>query len=304
VGELYLAGECLSGGYISRDDLTQSAFLPDPFFPGERMYRTGDLGRLRLDGSYDFLGRRDAQVKLNGQRVELEEINGAFVSQGCALQAATVPVHREDGSMELVAYYVPAPGDLSDQELRCKLGQVLPTYMIPSRMISMEALPSTPTGKIDLRALKEMTRSGEENVPQAPSSDPAPSEEEASPGSLEWILQLWRRVLNRQDVAADRSFFDQGGTSLAALSVLSFYNNTHLTLSLAQFYNAPTAAAQAELFSAQGQHTPVPDAAPIALSTVITPMSEYGRDVRLLLLRPHHCRIQQPNLAHPGLTRG
>ena len=289
VGELYLAGEGLAEGYISRPDLTESAFLPDPFFPGERMYRTGDVGRLRLDGSYDFLGRRDAQVKLNGQRVELNEINGAFVAQGCALQAATVPVRREDGSMEIFTYYTPVPDRLEDPKIREKLGEVLPSYMIPSHMIPMETLPSTPTGKIDLRALGELARSGEApevaDKPESPAESapaaPVASKEEA-PGSLEWILALWRRVLKCQDVAADRSFFDQGGTSLAALSVLSYYHNSRLTLSLAQFYDHPTAAAQSELFRPQAPAAPEM-AAPIEIPTAIPSLEEYPRTVPALV---------------------
>ena len=260
VGDLYLAGECVSVGYVNRPDLTQASYLPDPFFPGQRMYRTGDLGRLRLDGSYDFYGRRDAQVKLNGQRVELDEINGAFVSQRCALQAATVSVRRDDGSMELFTYYIPASDHPSDSEIRRRLSQVLPAYMLPSRMIPLDTMPSTPTGKINLRGLREMAESGGEKLPEtfhaAPANRPAAPKAaspapvtEAPVGSVDWILSLWRRVLNRSDVAADRSFFEQGGTSLAALSILSYYNNKKLTLSLAQFYDNPTAQTQAALFS-------------------------------------------------------
>ena len=278
VGELYLAGECVSEGYISRPDLNEASYRPDPFFPGERMYRTGDLGRLRLDGSYDFMGRRDAQVKLNGQRVELDEINGAFVSQGCALQAATVPVHHEDGSMELFTYYIPAPEPVDEGQLRERLSKLLPAYMIPSRMLPMDKLPCTPTGKVNLKALRELAQSGSDQVSDElckleltahPSAceplpaEPAPSssEEPQDTGSLDWILSLWRKVLNRKDVDPDRSFFEQGGTSLAALSILSYYNNHKLILSLAQFYENPTAAGQANLFCPPSQQeAPAPAA--------------------------------------------
>ena len=274
IGDIYLAGECVTEGYISRPDLTEAAYLPDPFYPGERMYRTGDIGRLRLDGSYDFLGRRDAQVKLNGQRVELDEINGAFVSQGCALQAATVPVRQEDGSMQLFTYYIPVSPALTDREIRAKLSVVLPEYMIPSRMIPMDTMPSTPTGKINLRVLREMAESGEFPGADAPQAA-APAEQASVPaepafvppapstaadcgdiGSLEWILSLWQRMLNRRDLDADRSFFEQGGTSLAALSVLSYYNNSHLSMTLAQFYAMPSARQQAEFFH-PGSDAPV-----------------------------------------------
>ena len=314
VGELWLAGECVSAGYISRPDLTEAAFQPDPFFPGERMYRTGDIARLRLDGSYDFLGRRDAQVKLNGQRVELDEINGALVSQGCALQAATVPVRREDGSMELFTYYIPAPDRPDDHEMRQRLSKVLPAYMIPSHLEALDAMPSTPTGKINLRALRERAEAGGQKAPEtfaaveapiAPAPQPVPEQpavpapapapvpepepapqsappvQEALPGSLDWLLALWRRVLNRQDVDPDRSFFEQGGTSLAALSVLSYYNNSRLTLSLAQFYEQPTARGQAALLcpqSADLQAHPAP-ASPARTLVVSAPRQEYPRSV-------------------------
>ena len=341
-GELYLAGECAGAGYISRPDLTQAAFLPDPFFPGERMYRTGDIARLRLDGSYDFLGRRDAQVKLNGQRVELDEINGAFVSQSCALQAATVPVRREDGSMELFTYYIPAPGCPDSREVRRRLAKVLPAYMIPSHMQALDAMPSTPTGKINLRELKERAQAGEEAAPEAtaaPQAQPAPREEPPvpsmvqpqppeqipsvpapqapsvpaapalsvqpsasqsgdAPGTLPWILDLWSQVLSRRDVDPDRSFFEQGGTSLAALSTLSRYNNQGLTLSLAQFYDAPTPREQAALLAPQvgnapqaapAQVIPVPvqaapvqptvQPAPAAQVILSSPNTSYSRQV-------------------------
>ena len=298
-GELYLAGECVSQGYISRPELTQASFLPDPFFPGERMYRTGDIARLRLDGSYDFLGRWDAQVKLNGQRVELDEINGAMVSQGCALQAATVPVRREDGSMELFTYYIPPQVPLELGEMRRLLGQVLPAYMIPSHLIPLESMPSTPTGKISLRQLGKMAQAGEntqtadaqpEAAPEKPTQEqpaqPDPTPLEGEPGSLEWILSLWRRVLSRREVDADVSFFEQGGTSLAALSVLSHYNNSRLILSLAQFYEHPTPRAQADLLAAQQPRHPQPQESE-ARTLISAPAAQLSRRVPALPQPPH-----------------
>ena len=262
-GDLYLSGECVSEGYINRPDLTEAAYLPDPFYPGQRMYRTGDVGRLRLDGSYDFLGRRDAQVKLNGQRVELDEINGAFVSQGCAIQAATVPVRHDDGSMELVTYFVPTFEQMEEKEIRNRIERILPAYMVPSSMVTMSTLPSTPTGKIDLRTLKEMAAAGISSNAAAIHSEAAQEIEsaeafstpektadiDAAVGTLDWVLALWRKVLGRSSISPDVSFFEQGGTSLAALNILSFYNNSSLTLTLAKFYENPTARAQAEIFA-------------------------------------------------------
>lgn len=301
VGDIYLGGEGVSEGYISRPDLTEAAYLPDPFFPGQQMYRTGDVGRLRLDGSYDFLGRRDAQVKLNGQRVELDEINGAFVAQECALQAATVAVRREDGSMELFTYYIPTPETLDDREIRTRLSKVLPAYMLPSHMLAMDSLPCTPTGKVALKVLQEMAQSGSRELPAeavvglngassmetspvlsekaAPAQAETTSRADSPAGSLDWILNLWCRVLNRPEVSPDQSFFDQGGTSLAALSVLSYYNNHQLTLSLAQFYQVPTAAGQAELFAPEAAAPVHPSRAAVSHPTTAASTASYPRQV-------------------------
>lgn len=298
VGEVYLGGEGVSMGYISRPDLTEHAYLPDPFFPGQRMYRTGDIARQRLDGSYDFLGRRDAQVKLNGQRVELDEINGAFVSQGCGLQAATVPVRREDGSMELFTYYIPNGQVPEIDEIRRRLGEILPIYMIPTHFLPVQQMPCTPTGKISLRQLKEWAENG--GTPPdataetaAPSPAPVPeapaaAEPQSAPGSAAWLTAVWQKALNRADIAPDRSFFEQGGTSLAALSVLSRYNNQGLVMSLAQFYKNPTIAAQAQLLCPEEAACAAPAvpsapapiaAAPAAVAPAVadTPTERYPR---------------------------
>ncbi len=101
MGELYLAGACLSSGYVNREDLTNQVFLDDPFFPGEKMYKTGDLARLLPSGEIEYLGRRDSQVKLNGQRIELDEITGQMLRSAGVAEAATVAVRRQDGSMAL-----------------------------------------------------------------------------------------------------------------------------------------------------------------------------------------------------------
>ena len=268
-GEMYMAGECLAKGYISRPDLTEKAFLPDPFFPGEKMYKSGDLGRLRLDGNYDFLGRMDTQVKLNGQRVEMDEITGAVQESGYAVQAAAVALRREDGSMELCAFYVPAstedgPEEL-ERKLRGRLKQALPSYMLPSRIIALDRMPLTPSSKTDLQALKRMAeedraveedraaeqkedREGEGKAAQKmDEKEGREGEGKAAKITPDFLLDIWGSVLGRSHLDADLSFFEQGGTSLAALNVLSRYFNEHLEMTLSQFYENPTASGQAQL---------------------------------------------------------
>lgn len=266
-GELWIAGEVLSEGYISNPELTEKMFRPDPFFPGERMYRTGDIARLKTDGSYDFLGRRDSQVKLNGQRVELDEITGAVIDSGFALLAATVPVRHRDMSMHLCTFYQPDPAKPgSTDDIVSYLKGLLPAYMIPSRIISLDQMPYTSSSKIDIRALREMAESGDSAVAASPAdidistaaavNNPNASAPVLTGNALEDLIKaIWSRILGRSDVRTDVSFFDQGGTSLAALSVLSQYHNNRLIMSMQQFYENTTISAQCALLS--GKNAPL-----------------------------------------------
>ena len=272
-GELYLGGECLAAGYISRPDLTETAFIPSPFAPGERLYRTGDIGRLRLDGCYDFMGRRDAQVKLNGQRVELDEISGAMMDTGFAVQAATIPIRNEDGSMQLAMFYIPSQGEAPHSLIVEKLRTVLPVYMVPSQIIPLEQMPYTPSAKIDAQALLKLARQQKEEAvsprgetASLPDATPLPEPEAApitqTPTSAEELLAVWRECFKSgSPLEPGLSFFDQGGTSLAALSVLSRYHNLGLVMSLKEFYDHPSARAQAALLGLQQPPQPVFNAA-------------------------------------------
>lgn len=231
-GELYLAGECLAKGYINRPDLTEEAFLPDPFFPGQRMYRSGDLARLRLDGTFDFLGRRDGQVKINGQRIELSEIAGEMMASGLVRESAVIAAPSA-GTRELRAFVVPDVG-YEEDKLRTYLSKNLPRVMVPSRIEALEALPRTASGKTDLKALENGRTAG------APAA--------ASRGDGE-LTALWEKALGGP-VDPMKSFFEQGGTSLSALNLLGQYFNRHWTLTLEQFYDHPTLAEQAALLGA------------------------------------------------------
>ncbi len=274
VGELYIAGECLAAGYISRPELTESSFVPDLYFPGERMYRSGDLVRLRLDGSYDFIGRRDSQVKLNGQRVELNEITGAVLESGDVLRAASLAVRKDDGSMELLTFYEPLKG-CAEQKITEHMKEVLPSYMIPSRLIPLDRMPVTATGKVDMQGLRKMALEGLHHVAEeqqktaAAADDRAPEADMTAPAkeisespldaegpkevTVSYILEVWNRVLSKPAEDPDVSFFEQGGTSLGALSILSSYFNDHLEMSLADFYEHPTAREQAVLLGGSAE---------------------------------------------------
>ncbi|MBQ2404979.1 MAG: AMP-binding protein, partial [Lachnospiraceae bacterium] len=241
-GEMYIAGECLSAGYISRPELTESSFVEDIYFSGEKMYKSGDIVRLRIDGEYDYVGRKDAQVKLNGQRVDLGEITGAIMDTGCVAQAAVIPLKKDDGSMELYAFYEGNGQEVSQESIREHIGKVLPKYMIPAHFIEMEHIPMTATNKIDQQALKSYASNPVQEVAECPAKVDV---------SESYVLSVWNRVLSVPATETDRSFFDLGGTSIGALNVLSHYFNDRLEMTLAEFYENPTAEGQMALLKKQ-----------------------------------------------------
>ncbi|WP_244237973.1 non-ribosomal peptide synthase/polyketide synthase, partial [Corallococcus terminator] len=214
-GELLIGGDGLARGYLSRPELTAERFLPDPFAssPGERVYRTGDLVRWRADGSLDFLGRIDTQVKVRGHRIELSEVEAALKGWRPALADAAVLV-REDvpGDKRLVAYVVPTvPGVLEVQALREHLRQRLPEYMVPTAFVTLPALPLTPNGKLDRNALPE---------PDAAST--ARKGRFVEPGNPleDQLSSVWARELEARRVGVHDHFFeDLGGTSLTVVRV-------------------------------------------------------------------------------------
>ncbi|MHC4845900.1 MAG: amino acid adenylation domain-containing protein [Planctomycetota bacterium] len=214
-GELHLAGAGLAIGYFERPDLTEAAFVPDPFAPeppagepGARMYRTGDVVRHRPDGTLDFLGRRDNQVKFRGYRIELGEIEAALGR--CDGVKEAVVLLREDtpGNPRLVSYVVADPAP-DAAELKRALSEHLPNYMVPSATVFLDALPVTPAGKVDHRALPEPDRA-------APAE---PEDDERSP-TEETLAGIWCKVLDLERVGSHDNFFDLGGHSLLLMQVI------------------------------------------------------------------------------------
>ena len=156
-GELYLAGAQLARGYLGQPGVTAARFPANPWGPpGQRMYRTGDVVSRRRDGTIDYLGRRDLQVKIRGQRVELEEIETALRSHAAVAQSAAAVYESAGTGARLVGYVVPRPDMVVDtRAVSAELAQRLPRYMVPNQVVVLEALPSTPHGKLDRRALPD-----------------------------------------------------------------------------------------------------------------------------------------------------
>ncbi|MEO1131739.1 MAG: amino acid adenylation domain-containing protein, partial [Cyanobacteria bacterium J06639_1] len=214
-GELYVGGCGLARGYLNRPDLTAAAFVPHPFSsaPGDRLYRTGDLGRYREDGAIEFLGRRDRQVKWRGFRVELAAIETALTTLPEVKEAAVLLRQDRPQSQRLVAYYTSANEDApKPDQLRSLLQAKLPQYMLPSHYVPLEAMPLTPSGKLDRRALP------------APSSDRSQLETAYVQPTTELeraIAEIWQQVLGVDRVGVRDNFFDLGGHSLLLVQVHS-----------------------------------------------------------------------------------
>lgn len=242
-GELLIGGNGVARGYASRPDLTRERFVPLAVAGGATVYRTGDRVRWGADGMLEYLGRIDTQVKLRGHRIELGEIESTL-SRDRAVGGA-VAVVREDvpGEQRLVAYVTPAAGSRPDPAaLRELLRSHLPDYMIPSAIMVLDALPVSPNGKLDRRALP---------APAAPSSQERGVTLPRTPLE-EQIAAIWRDVLGRQIVGVDDDFFALGGHSLLAMRAVARMSAAiGVSLTIGALFRARTVAALASLVTEQ-----------------------------------------------------
>ncbi|WP_122649712.1 non-ribosomal peptide synthetase, partial [Burkholderia pseudomallei] len=248
-GELYIGGVQVARGYLNRPELTRERFIDDPFVTGGRLYRTGDLARWRTDGSLEYLGRNDFQVKIRGFRIELGEIeaqlakvtgvrevvvlardSAADTDQNADLNASATANSSEK---RLVAYYT---GDADVAALRAQAAQHLPSYMVPSAYVRLDAWPLTPNGKLDRRALP------------APADDAyARAEYEAPQGAKEEALAaIWRELLHVERVSRHDNFFELGGHSLLAVQLVSRLRQAlSVEVALSTVFDAPVLSALA-----------------------------------------------------------
>ncbi|HYX26460.1 MAG TPA: amino acid adenylation domain-containing protein, partial [Thermoanaerobaculia bacterium] len=232
-GELYLGGAGLARGYFGRPELTAERFLPDPFAPepGGRLYATGDLARCRRGGELEFLGRRDQQVKIRGFRIELGEIEAALAGHPAVRQAAVL-ARDVDADQRLVAYLaLDAP--IAPGELRAHLQRKLPAHMVPGAFVVLDALPLSPNGKVDRRALP------------APAGQLAGLAYEAPRSPLEEMTaEILAAVLGVARVGIHDDFFALGGHSLLATRLVSQLRAVlGVELPVRQVFETPTVAA-------------------------------------------------------------
>jgi len=247
-GELYTGGEGVALGYWQQPELTAAQFIPDPFskHPNAKLYRTGDQVRWLPDGTIDFLGRGDGQVKVRGFRVELGEIENAISAVAGVKDRVVVARNDGPGEKQLAAYLVPAQhaGDGDAQEalikqVRDHLRQTLPDHMVPSAFVILAELPLTANGKVDKRALP---------IPEHRSQTLAAGHVAPRNDKEERIAEIWGQLLNAPGIGVHDNFFDLGGHSLIGIQLLARVEEQFgKRLPLNSLFQAPTVAAFAKL---------------------------------------------------------
>ncbi len=217
VGELCISGEQIAKGYLNRPELTDEKFVPHPFIKGEKLYRTGDLARWLPDGNIEFMGRRDTQVKIRGYRIELEEVESVLNKLTSVSFGVVLTVNDSVTDKKVISYII-SNGEFDVEKIRKELGEVLPAYMIPSEIIELSEFPVTSSGKIDKKKLSLLYKN--EFVKVDGYVGPNTAEEI-------YLTQLWKEVLDKQQIGIDDNFFHVGGDSISAIKIISEIKNVY-----------------------------------------------------------------------------
>ncbi len=300
-GELHIGGMCLARGYLNQDALTRQKFIADPFSgqADARLYKTGDLARWLPDGTIDYLGRIDHQVKLRGFRIELGEIEAVLARQPQVREVAVLMRDDAVGDKRLVAYLACHPGiQPTTAELRRFLQNEVPDYMVPSSFITLETLPLTQSGKLDRQALPDAVAPA---AMQATFVAPRNAQEIA-------IAGLWTRLLGLDQVGIHDNFFDIGGHSLKAVTLIArLSSELGLTgVTPLGFYQAPTIDGIVQLVSRDdpSRHELVPllrrGTAETQLTIVCSPYA--GASVTVFQSFADALCLADPHLAVRGIS--
>jgi amino acid adenylation domain-containing protein len=259
-GEMYVGGAGVARGYLNRPELTAERFIPHPFrvSSGDVLYKTGDLARYLPNGELEYLGRIDNQVKIRGFRIELGEIESTLARQPQVQAAVVVVTEDEPGDLRLVAYLVPATENpIAIGDLRSKIREQLPDYMVPSSFVCVAAIPLTPNGKIDRQALLALPKSSPSLPPKAVGSGIS---------IVAILTAIWAEILRVESVSTEDNFFDLGGNSLLGLKVIDrIQARFQLKVAVVRLYQYPTIRSMAAYLTEamQGRSiSPTPEPAP------------------------------------------
>jgi amino acid adenylation domain-containing protein len=252
-GEVYVGGDGLARGYLTRPDLTAERFVPDPFScrAGQRLYKSGDLARWLPDGTLDYIGRSDHQVKIRGFRVELGEIEAALALHQAVEQCVVVLASKDQRDHYLAAYLKARDHGLNVEDVRSFARQQLPDYMVPTSWVILEKMPVLANGKLDRKAL-----------PDPATALTKPSRKTVLPqNDLErTMVAVWQEVLGRQNVGTQDNFFDLGGHSLKAVEIHKRFQNLGFSVNILDLFTHPTIGALATFLGGQQQESSLPTA--------------------------------------------
>ncbi|MEM9823542.1 MAG: condensation domain-containing protein, partial [Bacteroidota bacterium] len=247
-GEIWIAGDGVSNGYLNREALNQEKFIDNPFTQQGRLYKTGDLGRILSDGTILISGRIDQQVKVRGYRIEPEEIEKTLLAIEAIQQAIVTAPYDSTGVRQLVAYWVGTNG-MDQEQIQGTLKQQLPDYMVPSILVRLEQLPLTPNGKVDKKALPDpMQVQREEKIDLAPRTS-----------TEKQVAQIWQDLLEVESIGVYDDFFNLGGHSLLATRVISkIRSQLKVEISIHELFNHTSVEALAHFIDQQEQELALP----------------------------------------------
>ncbi|WDF58187.1 amino acid adenylation domain-containing protein [Flavobacterium sp. KACC 22758] len=260
-GTLYVAGDGISRGYLNKPELTAEKFIENPFVEGTKMYNTGDLGKWLPNGDVDILGRIDNQVKIRGYRIELGEIENSLVSCSDKIAQVVVDVKEINGNKILIAYYT-ADITLDKKDLQSDLGKILPDYMLPTYYIQLDVMPLTSNGKVDKKALPEVT---EEDLIKTEYIAPRTSQEEV-------LAAVWSEVLKYENIGVKDSFYNLGGDSIKSILIVSRLKQRGYLLKVDQILRNPVLEDLALLIETS---TVAADQSAVEGLSVLTPIQRY-----------------------------
>jgi acyl carrier protein len=252
IGELCVGGEGLARGYLNKPELTGEKFITNPWNKTAKLYRSGDYARLLPSGEIEYIGRRDDQVKIRGHRIELAEVAIALKKLEPVTDAIVLPYGKAAGEQELAAYFI-ADVEPDQNRLREQLGNMLPSYMVPSYLVRVPFFPVNSNGKLDKPALPDPAEAYQRTMPVCGPRNTID----------EQLIAIWEEILERRDIGIDDNFFTLGGHSLKATRVISkIFRLYGIKMDMKMFFHDPVIRHLSDyikLITRNNETLPVPD---------------------------------------------